>query len=213
MRLLFSPPSLDDLIRLLRAWRLWLLAALAGALLAAGFYWIAPAPYRARATVNVDFNLEQAWPGETDRQQFYYLERETRKLEEIAWSDAVLQAVADADGKFSIEALRAGKLLLSQPGEAGWHFFADDPDPERASSLASAWARSFAAAAQAAAGSQDGPNALIRVEVTQSSNLPQERAIPLSAYLLAGTLAAWFLTTLAVLIFAPGSIRRIARMQ
>ena len=53
---------------------------------------------RARATVNVDFNLEEAWPEEIDRQQFYYLERETRKLEEIAWSDDVLQVVTDANG-------------------------------------------------------------------------------------------------------------------
>jgi len=88
MNYLFSPPSLDDLIRLLKAWRFWVLGALTGALLGAATFYIAPPPYRARATVNVDFNLEEAWPDETDRQQFYYLEREARKLEEIAWSDA-----------------------------------------------------------------------------------------------------------------------------
>ncbi len=63
----------------------------------ASLYLLMPPPYRARATVNVDFNLEQAWPQETDRQQFYYLERETRKLEEIAWSDAVMQSVVGLD--------------------------------------------------------------------------------------------------------------------
>ena len=87
MNWLFSPPSIDDLIRLLKAWRFWSVGALIGALIGAGLYYIAPPPYRAHATVLVDFNLEQAWPQETDRQQFYYLERETRKLEEIAWSD------------------------------------------------------------------------------------------------------------------------------
>ncbi len=95
MNWFFSPPSLDDLIRLLKAWRFWVLGTLLGALLGAVFFYIAPPPYRARATVNVDFNLEEAWPEEIDRQQFYYLERETRKLEEIAWSDDVLQIVAD----------------------------------------------------------------------------------------------------------------------
>ena len=33
MTWLFSPPSLDDLIRLLKAWRFWTLGALIGALL------------------------------------------------------------------------------------------------------------------------------------------------------------------------------------
>ena len=105
MNLLFSPPSLDDLIRLLKAWRFWVLGALAGALLGTALFYLAPPPYRARATVNVDFNLEEAWPEETDRQQFYYLERETRKLEEIAWSDAVMQEVSQASG-VGVSALR-----------------------------------------------------------------------------------------------------------
>ena len=62
MNWLFSPPSLDDLIRVLKAWRFWVLGALTGALLGAALFYIAPPPYRARATVNVDFNLEEAWP-------------------------------------------------------------------------------------------------------------------------------------------------------
>ena len=79
MNWLFSPPSIDDLIRLLKAWRFWSVGALIGALLGAGLYYVAPPPYRAHAVVLVDFNLEQAWPQETDRLQFYYLERETRE--------------------------------------------------------------------------------------------------------------------------------------
>ncbi|MFZ5858999.1 MAG: Wzz/FepE/Etk N-terminal domain-containing protein [Chloroflexota bacterium] len=207
MPFLFSPPSSDDLTRLLRAWRFWLLAALIGGILGAAIYFIAPPPYRARAVVTVDFNLEEAWPQEIDRQQFYYLERETRKLEEIAWSDAVLQAVADADGKVTVRELREGKLQLSQPAEAGWHFYADDRDAQRAESLASAWAHSFADAAQANINSQSGLNSFIRIEVTQAANLPKQRSAPLSAYLLAGTVVAWFLGAFAILFFTPRNRR------
>ena len=67
MNLLFSPPSLDDLIRLLKAWRFWSLGALMGGLIGAVVFYIAPPAYRAHAVVLVDFNLEQAWPQETDR--------------------------------------------------------------------------------------------------------------------------------------------------
>ena len=203
MNFLFSPPSLDDLTRLLKAWRFWLLAAVIGALLGAAVYSIVPPSYRARATVNVDFNLETAWPQETDRQQFYYLERETRKLEEIAWSDSVLQAVADADGEVTVRELRESKLQLSQPAEAGWHFFADDKDAKRAEMLAYAWADAFAKAVQANVSAQDGLNAAIRIEVTQAGNLPKQRSLPLSAYLLAGTVGAWLLGALGILFFEP----------
>jgi hypothetical protein len=54
-----------------------------------------------------------------------------------------MQAVADQVGGVTVNELREGKLLLSQPGEAGWHFFAEDRDPETAKALASAWAIAF----------------------------------------------------------------------
>jgi hypothetical protein len=97
-----------------------------------------PPPFRAQATVNVDFNLEQAWPQETDRQQFYYLERESRKLEELAWSDDVMSQLS-SEFVIPVEDLRGGKLQLSQPAEAGWHFYADNVDSQTAASIAS-WA-------------------------------------------------------------------------
>jgi len=205
MNFVFSPPSLDDLIRLLKAWRFWLLSALFGGLLGAAVYYIAPPPYRAQATVNVDFNLEEAWPDEEDRRLFYYLERETRKLEEIAWSDTVMQAVADENGNYSVKELRDDVLSLSQPGEGGWHFYADASTAEHATSLAAAWALSFEEAARSNIESQSGLNALIQVEAVQVVDLPVRRSVVLSWYLFTGVIGAWFLSVIIVLFFLKPS--------
>lgn len=202
MNWLFSPPSLDDLIRLLKAWRFWVLGALAGAILGMVLFYVAPAPYRARATVNVDFNLEEAWPDETDRQQFYYLERETRKLVEIAWSDEVMRAVADASG-LDVSQLRGDVLALSQPAEGGWHFYADHQDPKQAKSLAATWAKAFAEQAQSAMAAQVGLNSFVRVNPVQVEDLPVYRRVASGAYLLAGSVGLLVLIALLVLFVKP----------
>lgn len=203
MNYLLASPSLDDLIRLLKAWRFWMLGAILGALLGVAVYFAAPPPYRARATVNVDFNLEQAWPRETDRQQFYYLERESRKLEEIAWSDDLMNQLSSELG-LSVEELREERLQLSQPAEAGWHFYADDSDSQTADALASAWAQAFVAKVQAdiAAGNV---NEFVKLETTQSKDLPKERSIPLGGYLLAGSVGLLTLAVFVVLFIKPKS--------
>jgi hypothetical protein len=143
MKWLFSPPSYEDINRLLKAWRFWLLVSLLGGLAGAAIYWIAPPPYRARATVVVDFNLEEAFTPTADKQVFYYLEREVHKLEGIAWSDLVMQQVASETGGVGVFELRDGVLLLGQPSEGGWHFWAEDADSRRAEVMASAWAKAF----------------------------------------------------------------------
>ena len=198
---LFSPPSLDDLIRLLKAWRFWTLGALIGALIGAAIFYISPPPYSARATVLVDFNLEEAWPQETDRQQFFYLERETRKLEEIAQSDDVMQAVATRDGMTTGDELGDKKLKLSQPAEGGWHFYAYDYDPRRAQRLASEWALIFVEKVKENVANSAGLNSFIQVDAIQTENLPIERSVSLSAYLFAGTIGFLFLSSLFVLFF------------
>lgn len=197
MNFFLSSPSLDDIIRLLKAWRFWVLGAIIGSAIGAAFYYIAPPPYRAKATVNVDFNFEEAFPTNTDRQDFYYLERESRKMVELAWSDDVLKEL-----NAPVEELRGGKLTLSQPAEAGWHFYADDKDPQKAEELASTWANAFAEKAQAEikAGSL---NEFIKLEVTQSANLPKDRSIPLSNYLLSGASGFLLFAVFFVLFMKP----------
>ena len=201
MNWLFSPPSMDDLIRLLKAWRFWSIGALIGALLGAGLYYVAPPPYRAHAIVLVDFNLEQAWPDETDRQQFYYLERETRKLEEIAWSDMVMGIVAEANGELTIPELRQAKLLLSQPAEGGWNFYAEDDDRERAAALVAAWSQAFTEQVNLRSGGENGPNSFIEAELTQTAQEPRDRSLSLSTYLFIGAVLFLAIGSFSVLFF------------
>ena len=201
MTFLFVNPSIEDVIRLLRAWRFWILGAALGALIGAAMYYVAPPPYRARSTVNVDFNLEQAWPKDTDRQQFYYLERETRKLEELAWHDEIMKDLS-VKSSISIEELRAGKLILSQPSEAGWHFYANDDDPQMAEKLAAACADAFVQKVQANV--QAGNiNEFVKLEVTQATDLPKERSVSLGEYLLAGSVGFLMLAVFILLFIKP----------
>lgn len=202
MHWLFSSPSIDDLIRLLKAWRFWSVGALIGALLGAGAYYIAPPPYRAHAIVLVDFNLEQAWPEETDRQQFYYLERETRKLKEIAWSDMVMGLVVETVGDITTEELRSGTLSLSQPAEGGWNFYADDKDPERAAALASAWSQVFVEQVRLRTMMLEGPNEFIEATRTQTAQTPRGRSLSLSTYLFTGAIIFLAVSSFFVLFFS-----------
>jgi capsular polysaccharide biosynthesis protein len=204
MNFIFSSPTLEDLVRLLRAWRFWVGGAILGALIGAALYFIAPPPYRARATVNVDFNLEQAWPQDVDRQQFYYLEREVRKLQEIASSDDMLEPLSARSG-IPVQDLREHALQLSQPAEAGWHFYADDRNSKTAEDLASAWANAFVEKVQAEI-TAGNINEFVKLEVTQSENLPVTRSIPLGSYLLLSSLGFLTLAAFIVLFIKPKKI-------
>ncbi len=187
MNFALAAPNPDDLIRLLKAWRFWLLAAVTGAVIGTAVYLVDPPPYRGRATVNVDFHMEQAWPQNSDREQFYYLERETRKLEEIALSDAVIQTVSTQVGGGSVQQLRNQKLQLSQPGNGGWHFYADDRDPQKAARMASVWAQAFADAVQKqVAEPSTSLEHFITAVPTQTEEITGRRVIGLSVYMFAG---------------------------
>jgi capsular polysaccharide biosynthesis protein len=141
-KVLLYDDSHDSVLRLLQSWRLWLIGAVVGALVAALLYAVFPPPHRARAVVVVDHNLEEVWEIQPAK-QFYFLGREARKLEELAWSDDVLQQVADQVGDVTVRELRDEILSLSQPDDGGWHFFADWRDPQRAELIAGTWAQVF----------------------------------------------------------------------
>jgi capsular polysaccharide biosynthesis protein len=202
MKLLFSSPSLDDLIRLLKAWRFWSLGALIGGLIGAAVFYVAPPPYRAHAVVLVDFNLEQAWPQDTDRQQFYYLERETRKLEEIAYSDSVIEAIAETNQNITTAELHSGILLLSQPADGGWNFYVDDKNPERAAAIATAWANTFVEQVRAHTTTADGLNAFIEASVTRIASRPAERSVSQSLYIFEGAFFFLMVGSIVVLFFS-----------
>lgn len=200
MKFVLSPPSGDDLIGLLKAWRFWLLGALAGALLGTIVYLVAPPAYRARATVTVDFHMEQAWPESSDREQFYYLERETRKLEEIAMSDAVLNAVAAQVGGVTLPELRTERLQLSQPGNGGWHFLADAREPRKAEMLAGAWATQFAKAVnEQVAQPSSVLEKYITAQPTQVEGLVAHHTVSLSVYMLSGAIIFLAIAGVAIL--------------
>ncbi len=191
--LFLKSPSLDDLVRLLAAWRVWTGGAILGAAIASIIYLIAPPPYRAQATVLVDQNVEQVIPEEqTDLRKYTYLQRETDKLVDIAWSDQTLSQVAAGTG-LTVAKLRDGRLHLSQPGDGGWHFLADAAQPETASALASAWAGAFVDVLHS---KPPGISPLLEINFTQQQDLPVTRAVSLGLYLFCGSLVG-----IAVLAF------------
>jgi uncharacterized protein involved in exopolysaccharide biosynthesis len=195
---LLKPPLYSDFLRLLMAWRVWTAGAAVGAVVAALIYLVAPQQYRAQATVLVDQHVEQVIPQERNDLLIYtYLQRETDKLVELAWSDQVLSQLSTEIG-IPVASLRDGRLYLSQPGEGGWHFLAVAEDPETASTIASAWAKSFFKAVQA---KPAGINTLLEVNFTQEYDLPVKRAVSVGVYVFNGTLLGAVLLAFGLLFF------------
>ena len=231
---LFSSSSIDDLIQLLQAWRFWVLGALVGALIGGLVYLVFPPDFRARATVVVDFNMEEAWPVDEDRELFYYLEREARKLEEVAWSDKTLATVVNEAGNITVSELRDGVLELSEPADGGWHFYATASSTARAEELASIWAEAFitevqegiktaialGAARKALEANPTDPELLafvagleaqslgitpeLQISPAQLSDLNPQRRVTLATYIFAGAISIMALSALGVLFFGTG---------
>jgi hypothetical protein len=198
-KLILKPPVLDDVIGLLAAWRVWLGGALVGALAAGFIYWIVPSPYRARATVVVDQNVEQViGEEETDLKKYTYLQRETDKLKDIAWSDQTLERLSGQTG-LSIQQLRDQHLHLSQPEDGGWHFLADASDPQTAVQLASGWAAAFVTEVQSR---PPGVSHLLEINYTQREDLPVSRTVSPGLFVFCGALIGAALLALSLLFLS-----------
>jgi hypothetical protein len=138
----------DNIMDLLNDWRRWLLGALLGGIAAWLIYFVAAPDYRSVATVVVDQNVEEAWTYFPDRQLFQFVRRETARLVELAWSDAVLAQVESELPRISQFGLRNGILQLSQPSDGGWHFIALHADEEISAKAVNSWAEAFVQAVQ-----------------------------------------------------------------
>jgi uncharacterized protein involved in exopolysaccharide biosynthesis len=186
---LLKSPTNEDLQRLLMAWRVWVVGAAVGAVVAALIYVVVPPQYRAQATVLVDQNVEQVIPQErSDLQIYIYLQRETDKLVELAWSDQVLSQLSTETG-IPVASLRDGRLYLSQPAKAA--------HPEDAAAIASAWANSFVKVIQARPA---GISTLLEINFSQRQDLPVKRTIPVGVYVFGGGLLGAALLAFGLLI-------------
>lgn len=195
---LLKPPVSGDFLRLMQAWRVWVGGAVLGALVATAIFLVLPPPFRARATVLVDFNVEQAMPpNNSDRQVFFYLQRESDILIEIAWADSTLAPVSIKTG-IPIADLRNNRLNLTQSGIGGWRFFADAKDPGLATTIASAWADSFYQAMQV---KDPGISPFLRTSLTQSESLPVQRTVSIGIYIILGATIGAILLALLMLFF------------
>ncbi len=139
-----SAPTLNSLVHVLQSWKILMIVFLLGGLLGAAVYSLFPPPYRAMAVVVMDQNLEEVFPTAPDREIFYFLERETQKLEELAWSDVVMQKVVEQTTDLTIHDLRGGMLQLSQPSDGGWRMYGISSNPDTARKLANVWSNAFA---------------------------------------------------------------------
>ncbi len=113
-------------------------------------------------------------------------------------SDTVLEAVTAEVQGVTLQQLRSGTLELSQPGNGGWHFYAQDRVSKRAAALASAWARAFANEVQkeVSSASSSGLEAFITASPSQTDDLAAHRVLGVSIYMLTG--AAVLLTIGAI---------------
>jgi hypothetical protein len=114
----------------------------------------------------------------------------------------VMGMVVEETGDITVQELHNGKLSLSQPAEGGWHFYADDGDPERAAAFASAWSQVFVEQVRLRTGLLEGPNEYIEATRTQVAQVPRDRSISLSTYLFVGAIVFLAISSFLVLFFS-----------
>ena len=130
-------------VRVLQSWRLWVVGAVIGGLLGWGVYALFPPPYRAVASVVVDYNIEELWISRLNVQFAFFYQRETRKLKAAAFSDETLSTVVERVEDVTVEELRSRKLMITYPYDGIWRFWVDDTDPDKAERLANVWVETF----------------------------------------------------------------------
>lgn len=171
-----------------------------GLFLGCSLYYLLPPVYQARASVVVDLNIEQNWHGSPDNEVFYFLDRETRKLVELAWSDRVISQVEEENG-LDVSLLRNEILSLSQPKDGGWHFYASAATPSQAEELASSWAKAFINEVSSARSNQNELGILENINAipSQIEDLPIVRKGSLLLFGLIGATGGWLIGMLLVL--------------
>lgn len=145
----------DSILQIIPRWY-WLVAfGLGGALigwLAAG---LMPGHLRATTRVMVDHNIEIALAERGLEDVHRYLNQETLKLEELAYSDQVWDQVerdlvgSSWNGAIPPREELQDQVLLPHPEDGVWSFVADGQDRERALALSESWASSFVSVVKA----------------------------------------------------------------
>lgn len=143
----FSPPDFYRVI--LERWPRLILWAILGGLLLWAYGQAAPRRFRSSASVNVDQNAEAVVPIGDESGMASYLNRETLRLETLAFSDEVWQDVARALAQEGF--LRRTEDLdrimndvrLPHPMDGEWRFTAYADDPALAARAAQLWAEAF----------------------------------------------------------------------
>lgn len=130
-------------VQILFSWQMWLLGALLGAIVGGILIFILPTQYRVHATVLVDQNTEEAWFATDEKNKFYYLDVENRKLEAVAWGDAVMHVISEVVPNVDVVALRNNQLKIVRQYDGIWEFHVIDKDREKAEQIAGAWAVAF----------------------------------------------------------------------
>lgn len=142
--------SARDLYRLvLEHWPRLIASAILGGLLLWAYGQAAPRRFRASASVNVDQNAEAVVPIGDESGIASYLNRETLRLETLAFSDEVWEEVARAlaDEGFLHRPDDISHILndvrLPHPMDGEWRFTAYAADPALAARAAQLWAEAF----------------------------------------------------------------------
>jgi hypothetical protein len=151
-----QPVQMDDSVsvhdlyrRVLERWPRLIVWAILGGLAFCLYSQAAPRRFLASASVSVDQNAEAVVPLGDESGMASYLNRETLRLETLAYSDAVWEEVARGlalegflDRPRDIDRIFEG-VRVPHPMDGEWRFTAYSADPALAARTAQLWAEAF----------------------------------------------------------------------